>query len=134
MEYVEVDDSEVVPGELGVFAKKDIPKGKILGEYKGIEMTYDEYEQKFLIPKIYNGYVIQVNVDKFVDGAPPHGNWTSRINANYKTGRLPNVNLTNRGNIVTRKKIKEGDELLFAYGTTYWKWNRIAKKEHWATV
>ena len=134
MSDIEVKFSEVVEGELGVFAKKNIPKETILGKYAGVEMTFEEYEQKYIRSKIYNGYVIQVNVDKYIDGSPPHGDWTSRINANYRSGRLPNVRLTNRGNIVSKRLIRQGEELLFAYGTSYWKLFRIAKKNHWVTV
>ena len=124
-DYVEVRESEVLPGEDGVFALKDIPKNTFLGNYTGKVMTRAQWDAAY--GATWNGYGLDLGNGKMIDGRPPHGNWASRINAAKDTGKLPNVSISG-GRVKTLKKVDEGEELLTVYGRSFWAAYKRAQK------
>ena len=124
-EYVSVANSEVLPGELGVFADVDLPKGMFLGQYEGRLRTYAQWHAE--TEHAWNGYGLDLGNGKIIDGSPPYGNWASRINAALGTGKAANVSISG-GRVRTLKKIPAGAELLTTYGRTFWAEYKRAQK------
>ena len=120
-EWVEVRASSVLPGELGVFAKKYIPAGKVIGKYKGIKMTLEQFQTRYEDKGIWNGYGFYTG-HHVIDAGPTGnmGNWACRINAATNTGKVKNVAITSNANVKAVKNITAGTELLTAYGKQYW--------------
>jgi len=118
-----------IPGcSVGVFARKTIKKGTVLGPFPGEVVGAETIRRRYW--GTYPKYVLAIHRGtKFIDG----GVYTSmlrEINAANKTGRLKNVTFTDRGNIVVIRDIKPGVELLVSYGRHYDGWKHCAIGGH----
>lgn len=95
---------------LGLFAGSIIPKGKTVIEYRGkrVPATEDNVE---------NRYIFSVNSRYDIDGSP---RWNTARYINHSC--RPNCDAVNRRGkifIVSRRGIKEGEELTYHYGKDY---------------
>ncbi|MBI5273553.1 MAG: SET domain-containing protein-lysine N-methyltransferase [Chlamydiales bacterium] len=114
----------------GAFAKDDIPKGTILGEYVGMIKYLSPAEDKKLAKT--NGYLFEFTdvkkLSDFVIDAKTYGNFIRFINHAKKRSKKENVESfvifdEDAPHIIyVSKGIKKGDELRMDYGEeTYWK-------------
>lgn len=110
---------------LGVFALRNIKKGKILGYYKGKILTEDQYL------KLKNKeYIFEINLKNqpniYIDAKSKKlSNWTRYVNGakTKKQKKMINIKPIQRGyNIyyTTLRDIKKGEELIMDYGEFYW--------------
>jgi len=118
------DTDHPAKGQFGLFAKRDLADGKIIGEYTGKVMLSDRDESdKRYLSILYEDDNIAVDID-----AGKCGNETRFINDYRGAAKAPNVKYQRMkfGGcwhilIITKKKIKKGKELLGDYGgNTYW--------------
>jgi SET domain-containing protein len=132
MAYYEKDlylKKSKLPGAgLGLFTRTDIPKGKIIVEYKGRLVSW---------PKVKhtdgkNVYLFKLNSKLAIDGRPYKK--TFGRYANDARGINKIIGLRNNSEYLVKKnkcfissirKIHKGEEILVPYGKAYWK---IAKK------
>ena len=106
----------------GVFARKRIEKGKILGKYKGKMLSQHEYDSKY---KNTSAYVVgPLENGCYVDASHiMDSSWTRYINCNG-VDEPPNVELiedNNRLYIVSCRDITTDEELVMEYGSS-WVW------------
>ena len=96
---------------LGLFTKVDIPKGKRVAEYVGKKLTWQEYLNSNSV------YLFEVGARKTIDGSP---RWNLARYINHSCRPNCEVEIT-RGRvfIVSRRKIKAGEELNYDYGEEY---------------
>lgn len=113
-----------IPGAgKGLFTKCFIAKGSFIIECKGSISTWSEVQQT----KKFNGYVYYINKDHVID-ARPHKEYLARY-ANDAKGIIKIKGLKNNCSyqIVDNKvyllainNIKDGEEILVAYGKDFW--------------
>ena len=115
----------------GVFAKKNLPKGSIVGEYVGLIKYLTPLEDKKL--SATNGYLFEFSdikeLDNFVVDAKTYGNFIRFINHAKKGSKKENIEAyiycdSEGPHIIytAKKEIKKGQELRLDYGAdTYWK-------------
>jgi len=118
--YIEVRESEI--HGTGVFAKTKVPKGKKVIEYVGEKITKKESERRSiaLIEKNQGSetdgavYIFEVNKRYDIDGNIPE-NTARFINHSCDPNCEPDV-IKNRVWLISKRKIKEGEELSYNYG------------------
>lgn len=98
----------------GVFAAKDIKKGKKIIEYTGAIITWDEANRRFNDRKGHSHTMFfGINEDHVIDGND-NGNEAKYINHSC----APNCKAKNEEGrifVYSKKKIKKGDELFYDY-------------------
>jgi hypothetical protein len=107
----------------GLFAKKDLKKGKFIGVYTGLLRKHN----RFLDRKNSYCFEYQTGFYKktpYTVDAKYMGNYTRFINHNF----IPNLNLYNAYLygithiiLVTNEFVKKDSELFYDYGENYWK-------------
>ncbi len=118
--YIDVRESEI--HGTGVFAKTRVPKGKKVIEYIGEKITKKESERRSiaLIEKNQGSetdgavYIFEVNKRHDIDGNIPE-NTARFINHSCDPNCEPDV-IKNRVWLISKRKIKEGEELSYNYG------------------
>ena len=98
----------------GVFAAKDIKKGKKIIEYTGNIISWEEANQRFIDNEGHSFTMFfGIDEERVIDGAE-NGNEARFINHSCK----PNCEAKNKEGrifIYSKKKIKEGKELFYDY-------------------
>jgi len=98
-------------------AKKDIPKGEIVADYKigTTQMNRAEFLRKYpngrathVWSPSSNVYYDGSNLSKSIAGA-----------ANRGTGSTTNSRINGGGKLVTKRRIKQGQEILVNYGSSF---------------
>lgn len=130
LENIEIKFINDVIG-FGAFAKKDLPKGTILGEYVGMIKCLSPKEDEELSDK--NGYLFEFTeieeLEDFVLDAKTYGNFIRFLNHARKRTKKENVEALMFCDkeaphvlYVTKRAVKKGEELRLDYGEdTYWK-------------
>ncbi len=106
----------------GVFAKKRIPKGTVLGMYTGkLKLLAGDSHSKYLF-----SFHAKALKDVLIDGKNT-GNWTGLMNHSPAKSAKTNVDVkeffyNGLPYIIfyAYKPIKKGDQLLYDYGDDYW--------------
>ena len=97
---------------LGLFAGEEIPKGVCLIEYKGRQISEkEEYTSR-------SKYLFEINKKKTIDGQA-RSNTARYINHSCR----PNAEIEikkERVWVMSRRKIKAGEEICYDYGKEYW--------------
>lgn len=97
---------------LGLFAGEPIPKGVCVIEYVGRVISKEENETS------RSKYLFEVNARKTIDGTA-RSNTARYINHSCRPNCEPEIR-HGRVFIMTRRAIKEGEELSYDYGKEYW--------------
>lgn len=98
---------------LGLFAGQDIPKGACIIEYKGrVISKEEEYTSR-------SKYLFEVNSRLTIDGKPKW-NKAGYINHSCRPNAEPQIR-KNRIYIMAKRALKEGEEVLYDYGSEYFK-------------
>ena len=118
-EFVEVRSSPI--DGLGVFARRIIAKGTLLGMYEGEVLSAEEFAKRY--PLDDSKYVLDIGGNTFIDAVDPQkSNFSRYINSPRGTRKKPNVSFVDNGKILSLKKIEKDEEILVSYGSTYyWK-------------
>ncbi len=116
--------SKYVPGDftllvkrssagLGLFAGQDIPKGACIIEYVGRTISpEEEYTSN-------SKYLFEVTAKMTIDGKPKW-NKAGYINHSCRPNAEPKVS-KRRVYIMAKRRIQEGEEILYDYGEEYFK-------------
>jgi SET domain-containing protein len=98
---------------LGLYAGHDIPKGACIIEYKGkVISKEEEYTSN-------SKYLFEVNSRMTIDGKPKW-NKAGYINHSCRPNAEPEIR-NRRIYIMAKRAINEGEEILYDYGTEYFK-------------
>lgn len=124
-DYIEIKKSSIPGAGKGVFATKLIPKGSVMGYYKGKLHTQDEYDH--LNNKDYIFELKFRNQPNFyIDASSPkYSNWTRYVNGARKKSQKNMINTDTYQqcfNIYFEalRDIQPGEELIISYGHHYW--------------
>ncbi len=97
---------------LGLFAGEDLPKGVCLIEYVGRKISEpEEYTSN-------SKYLFGVNAKKTIDGAD-RSNTARYINHSCRPNAEIDI-VQERVFVMSRRKIKAGEEINYDYGQEYW--------------
>jgi SET domain-containing protein len=106
--------STIPNGGTGLFAYRDIPKDKVIIEYKGEIISKRELDRRY--PNETDArYVLKLGKDKYIDASDTSKSNMARY-ANHKPKKSANAIFTTRGNIKSIKPIKAGQEIFLYYG------------------
>jgi len=117
-----------IPGAgFGLFARVHIPKGTIIGIYRGIIMSKEDIDSKYgeghdtvapyaVVMQRPDGTEFYVDAQ---DANWPNSNWTRYINAPWGTSARPNVEMKEDGEFVTIRDLTSDCEILWNYGDSY---------------
>jgi uncharacterized protein len=98
---------------LGLFAGEELPKGACIIEYVGRRVSgEEEYTSK-------SKYLFEVNKRLTIDGKPKW-NKAGYINHSCRPNADPEIR-NRRVYIMAKRRIKEGEEITYDYGTEYFK-------------
>ncbi len=98
---------------LGLFAVDEIPKGACIIEYIGRTITpAEEYT-------INSKYLFEIHSRRTIDGKP-RMNRAGYINHSCRPNAEPEIR-KGRVFIMAKRKILQGEEILYDYGKEYWK-------------
>lgn len=114
---VSIRPSDIVGAGLGVFAATALPPHRILGYYRGEQLTLEQYDERYPHGALA-AYVLQTGLTTFLD-ARDETHWTRFINDCRGSGMANNVEFTARGGVRTRRRILAGEELYVNYGPEY---------------
>jgi hypothetical protein len=129
---MKIKKSNIKGADMGAFMKKDVPKGKFLGWYRG--KLLNENQRNKLKD---DGYVWVIDIDgkeMFIDGKPVKKNNKLRYVNGAKTKeqkKLVNVDSYQYNKQIryrTIKKVKKGEELIIDYGDDYWEEESLKSK------
>ena len=133
-EHLYVAESTIPKIGMGLFTRKDIPKGTLIIEYTGEVTNWEavRYDSS-------NAYIYYVNDDYVInakerpDAIARYANdayGLTKINGINNNSRFVNVN--GRIFIKSTKLIRAGSEILVNYGKGYWETVRVnsANKSH----
>jgi len=104
----------------GAFANIPLPKGTVLGKYRGKKLSKAQYER--LENDSYVWELSSPHGPIYMDAAnPAHGNWLRFLN-DSRDRRVNVEPYQYRGNIYYRtiRNINPGQELFISYGDNYW--------------
>ena len=124
-DYIEIKKSNIPGAGKGVFATKLIPKGSVMGYYKGKLYTQEQYE------KLNNkDYIFELKFRNqpnfYIDASnSKYSNWTRYVNGARKKSQKDMINTDTYQqcfNIYFEaiKDIHPGEELIISYGRHYW--------------
>lgn len=120
--FMVVKKSKIKGAGKGVFAKIDIPKGTVLGWYRGKYLTEKQFEK---LPDSKTDYVWYINDNLYVDGSKiKKNNMLIYVNGAKTKAQKKKINVDSHNYrkkiwYKTTKKIKKGDELIVDYGEEY---------------
>jgi len=97
---------------LGLFAQEDIPKGACIVEYKGRKISEKETTTS------RSKYLFEVNKKKTIDGSVK-SNIARYINHSCRPNSEIEIS-AERVFVLTRRKVKAGEELNYDYGKEYY--------------
>ncbi len=97
---------------LGLFAGEPIPKGACIIEYVGRVISKEEHHTS------RSKYLFEINARKTIDGTA-RTNTARYINHSCRPNCEPEIH-QGRVFILSRRAIKEGEELSYDYGREYW--------------
>ena len=106
-----IKKSKVPNAGRGVFSKIFIPKGKLIGWYRGEIINFKKASDTDYVLTLHDGTSIC---------GKNHGNFTSLINCPTGTPFHANTEFTNDGTLVCIKDIYPDEELFIDYGKDYW--------------
>ncbi len=98
---------------LGLFAVEEIPKGKCIIEYVG--RVISKAEEYTIVSK----YLFEIHSRKTIDGKA-RSNTARYVNHSCRANAEPEVR-NHRVYIMSKRKIKPGEEITYDYGKEYWK-------------
>ena len=104
----------------GAFANIFLPRGTVLGKYKGVRLNKSQYER--LADDSYVWELSSPQGPIYIDGKDPaKSNWLRFLN-DSRDRRINVEPYQYRGNIHYRtiKDVKPGGELFVSYGDFYW--------------
>lgn len=118
--YITIKKSLIINAGKGAFSNIYIDKNTFIGYYKGVISTiYPQNNSKYIFETTIDGETIYIDaMDK------KKSNWTRYINC---ADKYHNANIEARENndgvisFYTIYNIYKGEELLFDYGSEYWK-------------
>lgn len=110
----------------GLFATRVIPKGSLIDEYKGEQITPSEYKKRD------TNYGLQLNKNVVIDGRDTQANLARYANdcrsKNIKkkeckgsNAKFAIDNKRQRASLRARRKIKNGEEIYVSYSASYWR-------------
>ena len=115
--------SHIPKAGIGLFSRTDIPKGKLIVEYKGRLVFWQEVKQE----DGYNPYLFRLNREYAIDGRPYKKSLGRYANDARGFNRI--IGMRNNAEYVVKKnrcfiaslrKIYKGEEILVPYGKAYW--------------
>ena len=144
---VDIRMSTIPQAGKGAHAKAQMDAGTFLGTYRGERLTTAEAQARYPRGDAYYLLAVPGEEDVLVDAADPSkSNWLRFLNhargakcncvmldggrvrvshspAAHTTAGLPRVSTCAvvLGQVVTKRRVMEGEELLFDYGRAYWK-------------
>jgi SET domain-containing protein len=105
---------------LGLFTLQDIKKGQVISAYYGEKITYSELSKRFNDGK--GRYAVAINSRYCIDAE--NSSCPARFANDAKGSKFKNncQFVTNKGAVAlySTKNIKQGEELLVRYGSSYW--------------
>jgi SET domain-containing protein len=122
-DYLYLKKSKIPGAGKGLFTKVDIPKGKIIVEYKGRLVLWKEVKDT----DGYNVYLFKLNHTYAIDALKNLKSFGRY--ANDARGFSKIIGMRNNSEYVTKKnkcfiksirKIHKGEEILVPYGKAYW--------------
>lgn len=124
-DLLEIKKSNIPGAGDGAFSRKNLPKGKRLGEYNGKILGFDDYESLrnksyiFEVTKKFKGKYYLFYIDA------RSGDALRFVNGAYGKEQRKKVNVESyqyaeRIFFRTTKNIPKGEELLIDYGDNYW--------------
>lgn len=130
--YVRIGHSDTVKDEYGLFAKRNIPRGTMIGYYQGELVPFKQ-------GKIYNDYTMKIAGSNILIDASGFlscfGRYmNSAVRAVYQNVSFEVVASRSSNNqviMVTVCDVKKDSELLTNYGSAYWqdKYNRLPEHD-----
>ncbi|PIC16321.1 hypothetical protein B9Z55_022966 [Caenorhabditis nigoni] len=116
---LKVSKSKVPGAGFGVFAKRDIKKGEIVGEYTGEQISENEAERRDLVYHYGTSYIYHLPYSIGALDSAIAGNETRFIN-HSNTPNLTTIFRTSKGEpkvaFVADQDIKKDEEMFFPYG------------------
>ncbi|CAO4383783.1 unnamed protein product [Caenorhabditis nigoni] len=116
---LKVSKSKVPGAGFGVFAKRDIKKGEIVGEYTGEQISENEAERRDLVDHYGTSYIYHLPYSIGALDSARAGNETRFIN-HSNTPNLTTIFRTSKGEprvaFVADQDIKKDEEMFFPYG------------------
>lgn len=127
-----VKESEIEDAGDGLFAaksKKKDPKVVFDKDEKITKYTGKIYNSKKELDESGTdpSYILQVG-KHYVDAIDPHSGPARYANDCHNSDKQCNAKFTPEGDIVAKKPIKDGQEILTSYGKAYWKWKSENKQ------
>jgi pre-rRNA-processing protein TSR3 len=124
-ERLEVRETGSAKGQ-GLFARSELEANLCLGDYTGEVLTQAQYLSRY--PNEDATYVLAANTDYNIDAADPRkSSWlrymnhsSARANCFYEVVRVRRQR-EKSVRFYTARPVAAGEELLFDYGTQYWK-------------
>ena len=110
-----VAPSEVIAGQLGLFAARNFAKHECVSVFHGPVVDPNASESNCLVEVVRPG-LGKVVIDGKDTGLP----YAQMVNAHINTGRNANCKITRFGRIVTTTAVPENTEFLTKYGGGYW--------------
>jgi len=104
----------------GAFANIFLPKGTVLGNYKGKRLTPQQYER--LKDSSYVWYVSEGRGHFYIDGRDPKvSNWLRFLNdSRDRRQNVEPYQYSGKLYYRTTKNVQPGQELFISYGDEYW--------------
>jgi SET domain-containing protein len=133
--YLFLKKSQLPNAGLGLFTKKEIPKGTRITEYKGRLRPWKEVKHE----DGYNSYIFRLNTRLAIDAKnylKSFGRYANDAGGVQKLkGLRNNADYVVEGNkcyLDAIRTIKKGEEIFVEYGGNFWKLNQKinAEKEH----
>lgn len=124
---IEIKPSFIEGAGLGLFAKKDIPKGTVIDAYYGKRIDFKEY-MSIPVSDYRACYIMTINDNEFIE-AGEKKNFVSYVNDACGLTRIKGIrnnckfDLDQSGKemlLLSTKNIKAGSELFCPYGKSYW--------------
>ena len=126
-QFFKIGHSKIHGAGYGLFARMNIPKGTLVGIYRGLILTKEDVDLKYgsgdesLAPYVValqreDGSVFYVDAQ---DANWPNSNWTRYMNSPWGTNARPNVEMAPNGEFTTIRDITVDCEILWDYGSTY---------------
>ena len=125
--FFRIGHSKIKGAGFGLFARVEIPRGTIIGVYRGIVRTKEQIDEIYGVGnESIAAYAVSLERPDgstfYVDAQDPnwpHSNWTRYMNSPWGTNAQPNVDLSPSGEFSSTRDISVDCELLWDYGSEY---------------
>ena len=121
-EILSIRDSTIPGAGKGVFATKTIPKHTVLGEYKGVYLSPEQFDEQPDAVYTWALYDKEYKIVMYIDARNrKKSNWCRFVNC-PRTENMANVETLQKGVklfYISRRKIEKGEELFVWYGDDY---------------